>query len=552
MCIRMNDGIKELDNNVTTKKYDEIMRLFNNHSEKINIINIGLLNAGKSSLFNALAGKEVFNSGVIRTTVENQIYEGEAFNLIDTPGLDANEVDSQLAFKAYESGDLFIYVHNAVEGELGRVEVEEIKKILTLFTDSKNFFDSAIFVLSHADHNTDKDNDNLLGIINNQLQGIFGYSFSKMIAVSSKRYFKGLNEGKELLVQHSKINTLCTNIGELISRGTYSRSSIVCKKMLEFSETLTREITNLNLQLKEIDLVTIQNKRECIDKNLSLIERLERYTISNLNRNLDKKPMKDIFTPYISERDYKEYDSHYSAKRAAERELERGLREMISVARIEAHQIVSELENKAFLRNSSQLRANFNGSYSKIKDLYYECQLNSSVPILELNSPNLELNQDILNKLRYAQERSQHIGKETFQPVDYYLKRYPCNLCVDSDYVEKCVSGIFGEKWKWVTVYNWEMQGAIDDLNEAYQRIVHSRAYEYYDNFNVIYNLHLDEWIKQYEEQVNLIKSKMKQALETLRLEKNKLSGIAKQIETTMTNNQKMYSEIQLMMEELK
>ena len=51
-------------------------------SKKI-IVNAGLLKAGKSSLLNALTGKNQFAADVIRATVENQRVETDQYILLD-------------------------------------------------------------------------------------------------------------------------------------------------------------------------------------------------------------------------------------------------------------------------------------------------------------------------------------------------------------------------------------------------------------------------------------------------------------------------------------
>ncbi|MGM9517435.1 MAG: GTPase [Acidaminococcus sp.] len=68
-------------------------------TEKVYIINAGRMNHGKSSLMNAVLGKEAFKVADIRQTIKNQYeeYQKNVF-LVDTPGLDANSEDDQEAF----------------------------------------------------------------------------------------------------------------------------------------------------------------------------------------------------------------------------------------------------------------------------------------------------------------------------------------------------------------------------------------------------------------------------------------------------------------------
>lgn len=61
-------------------------------SKNINIINAGIMNHGKSSLFNSLMDKEIFAAQDVRTTVVNQNAQWfDKVYLIDTPGLEAEK-----------------------------------------------------------------------------------------------------------------------------------------------------------------------------------------------------------------------------------------------------------------------------------------------------------------------------------------------------------------------------------------------------------------------------------------------------------------------------
>ena len=149
------------------KKVEIINNLEKNHN-KINIVNAGLLKAGKSELFNAISGKQFFETGVVRTTIENKKLDLDNYVLIDTPGLDANFEDSKMAFDGYKDADIIVFVHNAVDGELNKIEIESIKEIMKLFEDSKVFFDSSILVVTHVDQLQNEEEEEQNPLMGNQ------------------------------------------------------------------------------------------------------------------------------------------------------------------------------------------------------------------------------------------------------------------------------------------------------------------------------------------------------------------------------------------------
>ena len=101
--------------------------------QTINIINAGIMNHGKSSLFNSLIEKEVFGVGDVRVTekIQREQWLGNAF-LIDTPGLEAEESDDTVAYEAYRRANMIIFVHTIKVGELHEKELNAINKIKAL------------------------------------------------------------------------------------------------------------------------------------------------------------------------------------------------------------------------------------------------------------------------------------------------------------------------------------------------------------------------------------------------------------------------------------
>src|SRR5690606_2928495 len=71
------------------------------------VANAGLLKAGKSSLFNAISGQqEKFATGAARCTTVQQALAMNGFQLVDTPGLDANDTDTAEAESVFQKASL--------------------------------------------------------------------------------------------------------------------------------------------------------------------------------------------------------------------------------------------------------------------------------------------------------------------------------------------------------------------------------------------------------------------------------------------------------------
>ena len=91
-------------------------------SPKIRMANLGLLKAGKSTLFNCISGnyqEEKFATGVTRTTTTAQEVDLGGLVLIDTPGIDCNEEDNEKTLEAMLKSDVILFVHKSCKFFMG-------------------------------------------------------------------------------------------------------------------------------------------------------------------------------------------------------------------------------------------------------------------------------------------------------------------------------------------------------------------------------------------------------------------------------------------------
>lgn len=70
----------------------------------------GVYNAGKSSLINALVGKEIAKVGDVPTTASIQRIDWNGFTLVDTPGIVANDEHTEIAEQEIKRNDIILFV----------------------------------------------------------------------------------------------------------------------------------------------------------------------------------------------------------------------------------------------------------------------------------------------------------------------------------------------------------------------------------------------------------------------------------------------------------
>ena len=249
----MQDYVKEFQDKIAAIDAD---------AQRINIINAGVMDHGKSALFNSLLDKNVFPEGVVRTTVatQSELWRDNVY-LIDTPGLDAETVDDAVAYEAYRRANVILFVHRVDTGELHKNELEGLNKIKALFPDEKDFIEHFCLVLTAIDDRNAKENfgmisDKALGDIRN-FCGLRGF---KTFAVSNSRYRKGIAEDKPGLINQSGIPELREYLQQNFSKWLGENKTVR-------AERITREkndfISKLNQERGEVQ-TRIQAKSEQI------------------------------------------------------------------------------------------------------------------------------------------------------------------------------------------------------------------------------------------------------------------------------------------------
>ncbi len=174
---------------------------------KITVANTGLYNSGKSSLFNALLGREHFKVGAIPTTKtgDREILT-DSIELLDTPGIDTpDSSDDAAAFDALMRSDIILMIHNVKTGMLNRAEYEWLKRIAEGM-NRETIADRMIFVSTWTDEIQDKsDLEKLRSEIQRQVREAANGIEIRYAEVSAKRFKTGIENDKKALVDASGI-----------------------------------------------------------------------------------------------------------------------------------------------------------------------------------------------------------------------------------------------------------------------------------------------------------------------------------------------------------
>ena len=224
----------------------------------VSIANTGLFSSGKSMLFNALLDRTVeerFKVGAVSTTKKGDREKMNAYvEIIDTPGINANDADDNEAFHSLMEADIILMVHNIKTGMLDKCEHDWLRQISGEM-DKEEIFKRIVFVCTWIDEaGTKEDKEKKINEIKRQLQEILKIDI-QIWEVSSKRYYTGKEKNKPELAHASKIPQLREYLLKKAEEYSAAAEELRKKEIMalcgQTKEFLQKEKDNINRHINE-------------------------------------------------------------------------------------------------------------------------------------------------------------------------------------------------------------------------------------------------------------------------------------------------------------
>ncbi len=235
--------------------------LFKEDSGKVKITNTGVYSSGKSSLFNALIGStdEFFKTGAARTTVTADTFDKDNCEFIDTPGIDVNIEDNDVAYKTIMGSDIIIMIHNIKFGPLNAKEMEWLEKIVENINDPEAVKKRLIFVCSWKEaRENDEHYTKMMQDLKNMLFNVTKVEIP-VFDVSVKKYLAGVEKNAQVLIDSSNVLKLQQYLVD------YSKEYASIRKTLQVStkmKVLNEMQEELNLKRNEVkNQITISEEK---------------------------------------------------------------------------------------------------------------------------------------------------------------------------------------------------------------------------------------------------------------------------------------------------
>jgi len=279
MSSQMNIQIKELfatyeqiksmvaEHSYMQQSFSAIQNMFEDKKNKpdANIMIYGVYNAGKSTLINALVGKEVAATGDIPLTDKVTEYSCRNYMILDTPGIDAPKEHENVTKEQLEKADAVVFVVNP----LGVVEeAKTLAVLMDLFVNRKKVF----LVFNEKNQLTETDFIQLKNQTRERLQEL-----------ADEHHLKNILKDIPII----KINAQMALMGKLKDK----EKLVEISGYSEFENQLDEFITNISqkdiyIRLKNnLDLFLIENIKIIEEQSNSEIVKQYDRLISNLSKD---------------------------------------------------------------------------------------------------------------------------------------------------------------------------------------------------------------------------------------------------------------------------
>lgn len=242
-----------------------------NDDEYARVVVYGLLNAGKSSLLNMLTDhlkEDYFGTGDIRVTTSIQKERYNQFEYIDTPGLDANEDDDEVASIGAKASDIILFVHQA-NRELEKEEYEFLENVAKSF--GRRASKSVVLIISKIDGKNADELNEIVSRIKEQCKQYLRFT-PKTIQISNNRYRKGVLENKNNMIEKSGIPELKKYLNSIADEAFKNRYSKQETRILELRNKVSEKIKMNERVLSEIRNSVVN--KEFADFN----QKVDKYT----------------------------------------------------------------------------------------------------------------------------------------------------------------------------------------------------------------------------------------------------------------------------------
>lgn len=301
----------------------------------------GVYNSGKSSLLNALTDSEHFQVGDVPTTATIDELTVDGLTYVDTPGLNANDMDNATAVKAFKDADLIIFVSNIINGGLNSAEAKYLTALSEILGGKDNLRRQTLFVMSNLHQTSDEQAPEISAEHRSNIEKTFGFAPEDIMLYDAVTYKTGVSLKQNALINASGIPALKKRISERAKAVAGSTAEItgdrISSSEAALAESLSALLEGLKKKLPKADAVLDKVAIKAAEKKC---EQLINDTISAIEPITPLGGM-DMFLNPINHglSSFRGESSEYAAKRRIREKLSSAYNRRESVLRDAASRV---------------------------------------------------------------------------------------------------------------------------------------------------------------------------------------------------------------------
>lgn len=224
------------------------------------IVNAGAMNPGKSTLLNAITGKDgLFKAADVRQTVVTQKEQwGQDVYLYDTPGCSSAVLkDDDESYAAFRESDLIMFVHNLMNGGLTLAELKILTGIREIY-GAEDFSSRVCVVGTRSDECDENEIQRNMAEVAQLINDNLGATL-KSFVVSPKLHLEGLQlkasgngEDAKCLIREGGVESLKRYLRSQVKRlgkRSNSRMALYVHCLEQLAESVKVEKSKAQLAL---------------------------------------------------------------------------------------------------------------------------------------------------------------------------------------------------------------------------------------------------------------------------------------------------------------
>lgn len=171
---------------------------------QIKITCVGLYNAGKSTLLNAITQSNHFPTGDIPTTKKIAVFNQKGCTYVDTPGLNANATDDNTTQKALEDTDLLIFVSCIQNGGLTSAEAQWLRYTKQIFGSVARMKARTLFVISQYGRMEETSAENVVRKYQQDIERVLNFHLEPIYPLDVHIWQSGVEQNEPELREFSE------------------------------------------------------------------------------------------------------------------------------------------------------------------------------------------------------------------------------------------------------------------------------------------------------------------------------------------------------------